>query len=89
MPLWLDLLRTPMAAPETSTLRRMRRTWQGLCLTLTAAVLFVGFLSRVAGHTGQCMVAALLIGTVAYTVLYLGRKHRTDQAFLEELGRQP
>lgn len=89
MPLWLDLLRTPMAAPETSTLRRMRRTWQGLCLALAVAVFFVGFLSRVAGRAAQCVVAALLIGTAAYTLLYLGRKHRADQAFLEELGRQP
>lgn len=89
MPLWFDLLRTPMAAPETPTLRRMRRTWQGLCLALSAAVLFVGFLSQAAGRAGACLVAALLVGTAAYTALYLGRKHRADSAFLEELGRQP
>lgn len=89
MPLWLDLLRTPMAAPETPTLRRMRRTWQVLCLALAAAVLFVGVLNRVAGRAGVCMVAALLLGTLAYTALYLVCKQRADRAFLDQLGRQP
>ena len=38
MPLWLDLLRTPMAAPETVPLRAKRRTWQLLCLSTALAV---------------------------------------------------
>ena len=38
MPLWLDMLRTPMAAPETRDLRRLRRIWQVLCLLLAASV---------------------------------------------------
>ena len=40
MPLWLDLLRTPMAAPETRPLRRLRLAWQALCLTSAAVVGF-------------------------------------------------
>ena len=44
MPLWLDMLRTPMAAPETRDLRRLRRIWQVLCLLLAATVIaFVRF----------------------------------------------
>ena len=40
MPLWLDLLCTPMAAPETRPLRRLRLAWQALCLTSAAVVGF-------------------------------------------------
>src|SRR3546814_11329111 len=32
MPLWLDMLRTPMAAPETIRLRVMRRAWLSPCV---------------------------------------------------------
>ncbi|WP_337847849.1 hypothetical protein [Sphingomonas sp.] len=84
MPLWLDLLRTPMAAPETPVLRRMRRTWQILCLLLAASIIFLDPLRRVLGRAGPCLVAAVLIGTIVYTVLYLGRKQRADLRHLQQ-----
>ena len=55
MPLWLDLLRTPMAAPETGALRRMRLVWQGLCLSVA---LVVGFFAQV--HAAPALAAATL-----------------------------
>ena len=86
MPLWLDMVRTPMAAPETPRLRRMRRTSQALCLSLAVAVFFAGAISRAAGRVGPCLITTLLIATVAYTALYLIGKHRADQAFLKQPG---
>lgn len=86
MPLWLDLLRTPMAAPESRSLRRMRFTWQGLCLSLALGVgLFTPF-HRMAGQLAPVLVAILLLATALYTWLYLVRKHRIDKDFLERAG---
>ena len=50
MPLWLDLLRTPMAAPETRPLRRLRLAWQALCLTSAAVVGFFSSLRHAIGR---------------------------------------
>lgn len=86
MPLWLDLLRTPMAAPESRSLRRMRFTWQGLCLSLAFTVALFTPFHRVAGHLAPVFVAVLLVATAVYTWLYLARKQRIDRAFLERAG---
>ena len=86
MPLWLDLLRTPMAAPETPALRRMRRTWQGLYLSVALMVGFFGQIHAAIGRAAPCFVAALLVGAGLYTALYLRRKNAADNAFLERAG---
>lgn len=86
MPLWLDLLRTPMAAPETVALRRLRLTWQALCLTLAANVALLQPLEHVLGRAAACLAAALMIATLCVTILYLTRKHRADCAFLDSPG---
>lgn len=86
MPLWLDMLMTPMAAPESRALRRMRRTWQLLCV---ATAIFVGFFARLKPILGQLAIpfaAGLLVAAVLYTGLYIGRKRRADEQFLNELG---
>jgi len=88
MPLWLDLLRTPMAAPETAGLRRLRRLWQGLCLVLAGAILLVRPICAARGRAGPCLLAALLGATLLATALYLWRKHRADSAFLESLKEE-
>ncbi|CAH0356397.1 hypothetical protein O4H52_20420 [Sphingomonadaceae bacterium G21617-S1] len=86
MPLWLDLLRTPMAAPESRSLRRMRFTWQGLCLSLAFTVTLFTPFHRIAGQLAPVLVAILLLATALYTWLYLVRKHRIDKDFLERVG---
>lgn len=50
MPLWLDMLKTPMAAPETPRLKTMRRTFQALCIlcALTSAARIVAASSAAA-----------------------------------------
>lgn len=86
MPLWLDLLRTPMAAPESAGLRRMRLVWQRLCLSVA---LLVGFFARVhsaLGRAAPCLAAGLLVAAALYTLLYVRRKNAADIAFLEGTG---
>jgi hypothetical protein len=82
MTLWLDMLRTPMAAPETSDLRRMRRTWQLLCLLLACATLFFHALHRTVGAAAPAIAGALLLATILYTGLYWRRKNCADDALL-------
>ena len=86
MPLWLDMLRTPMAAPETVGLKRLRFVWQGLCLTLAASVAGLEPLRAILGRGAPCMVAILLVMTLLATLIYLRRKHHADTAYLATLG---
>lgn len=86
MPLWLDLLRTPMAAPETRVLRRLRYLWQALCLVSAAAIGFFGSLHRAVGRPAALGAAILLLATATCTILYVILKHRADSAFLDTLG---
>ena len=83
MPLWLDLLRTPMAAPETDDLRAMRRTFQFLCVASAFGVLAISPLVRLFGRPASFVVAALLITTALHTALYVFRKNRADNAYLD------
>ena len=87
MPLWLDLLRTPMAAPETQALRRLRFAWQTLCLTSALVVGFFAPLHRAVGQASAIAAAVLLFATLIVTFVYVSRKHRADTAFLEAGGR--
>jgi len=83
MPLWLDLLRTPMAAPETDDLLVMRRTFQVLCVLSAIGVLAISPLVRLFGRPASFVVVALLITTALHTALYAFRKNRADNAFLD------
>jgi Trk-type K+ transport system membrane component len=80
MPLWLDLLKTPMAAPETRDLRTMRKTMQLLCVACAIGVLAISPLVRLFGPTASFVVAVLLITTALHVALYVLRKNRADNA---------
>lgn len=86
MPLWLDLLRTPMAAPETPSLRRLRLTWQTLCLSSALVVGLFRPIHSALGQLAPLTAGFLLIVTVCWTVFYLVRKHRADASFLDLSG---
>ncbi len=86
MPLWLDLLRTPMAAPETPALRRLRLTWQGLCLGLAGGIAMIRPLRALLGQAAPAVVACLLVATLSVTAAYLVRKNRADTAYLDRAG---
>ncbi|EPR11045.1 hypothetical protein M527_04840 [Sphingobium indicum IP26] len=81
-PLWLELLLTPMAAPETDGLKRQRRVWQVLCLSLGASIVLLRPLERALGRAAPFLVAGVLAATIVSTLLYLVRKHRADSAWL-------
>ena len=68
MPLWLDLLRTPMAAPETDELRAMRRTFQVLCVLCAVGVLAISPLTSLLGRAAGVGVALLPSSVLAVTV---------------------
>lgn len=86
MPLWLDLLRTPMAAPETPGLRRLRYGWQALCLALAASIVLQDQFRWFVGRMAPLTTALLLAAAVLVTVVYLGAKHRADTVFLRATG---
>jgi Flp pilus assembly protein TadB len=67
MPLWLDLLRTPMAAPETDDLRIMRRTFQVLCVLSGIGVIAISPLVALFGRPASLIVAAILAMTALHT----------------------
>ena len=83
MPLWLDLLRTPMAAPETDDLRAMRRTFQVLCVLSAIGVVAISPLVALFGQKASFLVAAILATTALHTALYVFRKNRADNDFLD------
>lgn len=80
MGLWLDRLRTPIAAPEPPALRRTRIVWMIACMALGTGVLFVGPLTRMLGRAAPCLLGALLVASGLLTALYLARKHRVESA---------
>lgn len=91
MPLWLDLLRTPMAAPETDDLRAMRRTFQILCTASAVGVLGISPLVRFLGPWASFVTAVVLVTTALHTVLYVHRKNRADRAHFDAVSssREP
>ena len=86
MPLWLDLLRTPMAAPESAGLRRMRFIWQALCLATAVGAGLFGPIHRAVGRAAPIAMAMLLFVCAVWTGLYLVRKQRADTAYLDSPG---
>lgn len=83
MPLWLDMLKTPMAAPETPRLKAMRHTFQMLCLLCALGVGFIAPLEVWLGRIAPIAVGVLLLATAAHTALYVVHKNRADTAFLD------
>lgn len=86
MPLWLDLLRTPMAAPESKSLRRMRLTWQALCLSCAVCVGLFSTFHRAAGLIAIAFALALIVATGLYTCVYLSMKSQADSTYLDQCG---
>lgn len=82
MRLWLDLLRTPMAAPETASLRRMRRIWQVLCISAGVSIFALGPLKAALGRAAPALILVLIVACFALGTVYFLIKHRADEAWL-------
>src|SRR3546814_19729330 len=87
MPLWLDMLRTPMAAPETIRLRVMRLAWLSLCVALAGSVILLEPLPDHLGKAAPCIIALLLGAALTPTLVHLRAKTRGDAAPPPPLGR--
>ncbi|PKP94633.1 MAG: hypothetical protein CVT77_01865 [Alphaproteobacteria bacterium HGW-Alphaproteobacteria-16] len=89
MPLWLDLLRTPMAAPETAALRRWRLAWLVLCLALAACIMALSPLRRLAGPVAPAAAGVLLVAVLLVGLVYFRRKNAADRAWNDSDVREP
>ena len=80
------LLGAPMAAPETSGMRRFRFAVIALAATLVVGILMVGPLRVLCGPvvTGG-ILALVLLTTVVTGAIYFLRKSRLDGAWLDQL----
>lgn len=80
----LDHLLTPMAAPETRGLRRMRLLWITSCALLGAGAGGIRLWTHLAGLWASAIVAALLATTLILGFFYLKIKIRVDAAWATE-----
>lgn len=86
MPFWLDLLRTPMAAPETLFLRLMRHVWQGLCVALATTILLIAPLKHLFGSRATFLAAGLILLTATHGLIYFRVKNRADNGGIGQAG---
>ncbi len=84
MSLWLDMLRTPMAAPETRTLQRQRHLWQLLCIALAVSILCLQPLRAFAGNAAGLVCAVLLLAVLFCGIRYFRAKSIADDAWLSD-----
>lgn len=81
----LDVLRTPMAAPETPGIKRMRMTILVLCSALVGSIAAIDPLRAVIGIGAGAVVGGLLIVLVVLVPVYFVTKTRADDAHLAAL----
>jgi hypothetical protein len=78
----LDILRTPIAAPETRALKVMRMTILAICGVLVVSIAAIDPLRAVIGIGAGAIVAGLLLVLAALVPVYLRTKTRADDAHL-------
>ena len=76
----LAFLLTPMAAPETPRLKRLRRSWVLLCLCLAIAAPLNPASVALLGPVGALPALLLLAAAPIVGVVYFRAKARADQA---------
>lgn len=77
----LEFMATPMAAPETPALRRLRWAWAALCASLCAGVGMISFWVATFGHWASAAVFVLAVATVWIGWIYFRSKIRADEAW--------
>ncbi len=81
----LDWLKTPMAAPETRTLKVMRMAILVLSMMVVVSVAAIDPLRAAIGISAGAVVAGLLLILAALVPVYLLIKTRADDAHLSAL----
>ena len=90
MPLWLDMLKTPMAAPETPALKAMRLAIPWSAIGLAIAICALQPLRAVLGAGAGGALAGLVLALVVLVPVYVIAKNRADNAYLDaSLAAQP
>jgi len=78
---FITFLKTPMAAPETRSLRRMRKLWIALCWSLALAVLLLPVVKVLLGKWAALPALLLLAAAMLHGLVYFRAKARADDAF--------
>lgn len=81
----IAFLKTPMAAPETRGLRRLRRLWMALCWSLALAVLLLPVLKALMGQWAALPALLLAVVTPLHGLVYFRAKARADDACRREM----
>lgn len=81
----LDVLRTPMAAPETRSIKLMRMTILVLCSALVGSIAAIDPLRAVIGIGAGAVVGGLLLVLLVLVPVYFVAKTRADDAHLAAL----
>ena len=84
---WLDFLKTPMAAPETSGLRALRMVVLSLAVALALSIALLKPMRALLGDGAGGAVAGLLAALFVLVPVYVIRKNRADDAYLDDLLR--
>ena len=88
--MWLDMLRTPMAAPETPALKAMRLAILWSAIALAVAIYSLQPLRTALGAGAVGALAGLVLALVVLVPVYVIAKNRADNAFLDaSLAAQP
>jgi uncharacterized membrane protein len=88
--MWLDILRTPMAAPETPALKAMRLAILWSAIGLAIAICALQPLRAVLGAGAGGALAGLVLALVVLVPVYVIAKNRADNAYLDaSLAAQP
>lgn len=77
----LEFMATPMAAPETPALRRLRWCWVALCASLCAGVSGISFWVVLIGQWAPALVLALAVSTLSVGWFYFSAKTCADDAW--------
>ena len=81
----LDWLKTPMAAPETRTLKSMRCAIIAISFAIVVSLVVIDPLRAAIGIGAGAVVAGLLLVLAALVPVYLVVKTRADDAHLAAL----
>lgn len=77
----LEFMATPMTAPETPALRKMRLCWVALCALLCAGVSGISLWTSLIGQWASSLVLVLAISTPCVGWIYFSAKTKADDAW--------
>lgn len=79
-----ELARTPMAAPETKQLRRLRYSWMTLCVLLAISVSQLSLIEQLVGKMGALVPLSLVVMVPLLGWRYFRLKRIADDRWLYE-----